>query len=237
MNKLTIFRGGLRFRGRALDTERIVNYCLKKKRTVWNALFARWRVRRLLRTDFTIISNNCWGGHVYQHFGLPYRTPTVGLYFYADDYLRFVADLPHCLAQPIEIISATQSAHYADLCRKHQEHNPVGRIDSKDGAVEVQFLHYHTADEAQAVWERRRKRVNTDNMIVKFSMQNGATPAHLAQFLALPYPTKLAFVADKALDTAPETVFFPGSDHDDTTRYCHYLDLVKFINIGKAVEA
>lgn len=32
---------------------------------------------------FTIISNNCWGGFVYQKFNLQYRTPFVGLFIFA----------------------------------------------------------------------------------------------------------------------------------------------------------
>ena len=41
---------------------------------------------------FTIISNNCWAGLVYQHFGLPYNTPTAGLFFFAQDYLEDFED-------------------------------------------------------------------------------------------------------------------------------------------------
>lgn len=41
-------------------------------------------------TDFSIISNNCWGGFVYQKFGIKYTSPTVGLFIYENDYVNFV---------------------------------------------------------------------------------------------------------------------------------------------------
>lgn len=34
---------------------------------------ARYRRKRIHQTDFTIISNNCWGGFIYQSYGLDYN--------------------------------------------------------------------------------------------------------------------------------------------------------------------
>ena len=39
-----------------------------------------------------IISNNCWGGVIYESYSLPKLSPTVGMYFSPKDYLKFVAD-------------------------------------------------------------------------------------------------------------------------------------------------
>jgi uncharacterized protein (DUF1919 family) len=36
---------------------------------------------RLKNQDFTIISNDCWGGGVYEDLQLQYTTPMVGLFF------------------------------------------------------------------------------------------------------------------------------------------------------------
>ena len=43
--------------------------------------------------DFSIISNNCWAGRVYQYLDMPYLSPTAGLYFFAPDYIKFVSNL------------------------------------------------------------------------------------------------------------------------------------------------
>lgn len=59
-----------------------------------NSRYADQRQSSLIGKSFTILSNNCWGGHVYRYFSLPYLTPTIGLYFYPDDYLKFITSVP-----------------------------------------------------------------------------------------------------------------------------------------------
>ena len=56
-----------------------------------NKHLSRNRVNKV-KPDFSIISNNCWGGLVYQYFGMEYLTPTVGLFFFPEDYLNFCKD-------------------------------------------------------------------------------------------------------------------------------------------------
>jgi uncharacterized protein (DUF1919 family) len=55
--------------------------------------FAEQRRKKLTQTDFTIISNNCWGGMIYESYNLPKESPTVGLFFMASDYIRFLDHL------------------------------------------------------------------------------------------------------------------------------------------------
>lgn len=54
----------------------------------------RWyRKARIKNKEITIISNNCWGGFMYQSCGLQYNTPLIGLYFYAPEYIKLLKDL------------------------------------------------------------------------------------------------------------------------------------------------
>ena len=46
----------------------------------WRVGLADWRKKQLKSTDFTIISNNCWGGMIYESYNLPKESPTVGNY-------------------------------------------------------------------------------------------------------------------------------------------------------------
>ena len=52
--------------------------------------FTSRRIKQLKQTDFTIISNNCWGGMIYESYGLSKQSPTVGMFFMAPDYIKFV---------------------------------------------------------------------------------------------------------------------------------------------------
>lgn len=54
---------------------------------------ANFRKKQLKFTEFTIISNNCWGGIVYESYNLPKQSPTIGLFFMAKDYIEFLSDL------------------------------------------------------------------------------------------------------------------------------------------------
>lgn len=59
----------------------------------WRLGLANYRRKQLKSTDFTIISNNCWGGMIYESYNLPKESPTVGMFFIAKDYIEFLSDL------------------------------------------------------------------------------------------------------------------------------------------------
>ena len=59
----------------------------------WRLGFSNYRKKQLKSTDFTIISNNCWGGMIYESYNLPKESPTVGMFFIAKDYIEFLSDL------------------------------------------------------------------------------------------------------------------------------------------------
>ena len=84
-----------------------------------NPYLAPHRLKRLVgegnSSSFTIISNNCWAGLVYQHFGLPYNTPTAGLFFFAQDYIKFVYNIKEYLAKDFKFISLEESRYCETL--------------------------------------------------------------------------------------------------------------------------
>lgn len=55
----------------------------------WRLGLANYRKKQLKSTNFTIISNNCWGGMIYESYNLPKESPTVGMFFIAKDYIEF----------------------------------------------------------------------------------------------------------------------------------------------------
>lgn len=62
------------------------------------------RIFLLKNRDFTIISNNCWGGHVYRYFNLPYQSPTVGLFIVSKDYIKLLKNFVFYMETPITFI-------------------------------------------------------------------------------------------------------------------------------------
>ena len=136
--------------------------------------------------NFTVISNNCWAGRLYQYLDMPYLSPTAGLYFFADDYLKFIDNLRYYLSLELEFISVEESK-YCDILKERNHIVPIGRLDD----VEIVFLHYKTKEEAKEKWERRKKRVNYDSILFKFSRMNGCTDEHLDRFAELDFNNKI----------------------------------------------
>lgn len=179
---------------------------------------------------FTIISNNCWGGHVYRFFGLEYNSPTIGLFFFADDYIKFLKDLRGYLAMELHFIGLEESRNKETLKRYGGEciRCPIALL----GDIEIIFMHYKTQEEAEIKWKRRIKRMNWGNLIVKFSEQNGCTMHHLLQFDNLPCNKKLVFVTrDYGLNS--QVIFKEFSNQkeiaNDTNNFRKYINLYELI--------
>lgn len=208
-----------------------INYRLTE---IGNLVMGPFRLRRLDadKRDFTLISNNCWGGYLYRHFRLPYNSPTIGLYFFAEDYIRFVSNLKKYLSMDIEMIKVEDSLHYEELLKYHPGSlkKPIGRLN---GDVEIVFLHYNTDEEAKIKWTRRSSRVNLDNVIVKMSEMNGCTKEHLLAFDALPYERKFVFTT-KDYGLKSQVLFKEWMNKseikNDTTLFRKYIILENLVN-------
>lgn len=161
---------------------------LKKRIAKFFYNLRRKIVKRFVkRRDFSVISNNCWAGRVYQYLDMPYLSPTAGLYFFAPDYIRFVSNLKHYLGCKLEFIKPEDSKYYELLKERNQLSVPVALLDD----VEIIFLHYKTPEEAAEKWYRRASRVNYDNIIIKLSRMNLCTEKEMAEFAELQFDNKI----------------------------------------------
>lgn len=143
--------------------------------------------KRIRSRDFTVISNNCWAGKLYQYLDMPYLSPTVGLYFFADDYIKFLKNLQYYMSLDLKFISFKASKHSDVLVEHNQTNKPIGVLDD----VEIVFLHYKTEEEAYEKWNRRKARINWDHLIIKFSKMNLCTEEHMKEFSELPFEKKI----------------------------------------------
>lgn len=152
--------------------------------------FANNRKQNLKDTKFSVISNNCWGGMLYESYNLPKESPTVGLFFMADDYIKFLKDLKGYLNSELTFIDPKSSKWFEQVSTDKRYGNyPVGKLRD----IEIFFLHYRSEEEARAKWNRRINRINWDRLLVKFNDQNGCTQKNIEDFLQLPFKNKLFF--------------------------------------------
>lgn len=118
----------------------------------YRKMIAKSRGRILRNKDFTIISNNCWGGMIYDSYCLQKQSPTVGLFFIADDYIKFISDIKRYVNTELKFIYPESSKWRCKVCEdKRYGSYPVGILDD----IEIFFLHYHNEQEAYEKWNRR----------------------------------------------------------------------------------
>ncbi len=190
----------------------------------------RFFVKRSVKNkDFSIISNNCWAGRVYQYLDMPYLSPTAGLYFFAPDYIKFVSDLRRYLDTPLQFIEAKESKYYEELKKRNHTDKPIGILDD----VEIVFLHYKTKEEALEKWNRRKERVNFDNIIIKFSRMNLCTDKEIEKFCKLSFENKFVFNTRKSSN--PFEIYWRktndyGEITNDTVPFPQHVCLKKLLN-------
>ena len=142
----------------------------------WRLGLANHRKKQLKSTDFTIISNNCWGGMIYESYNLPKESPTVGMFFIAKDYIEFLSDLKGYVNGKLTFIKPEES-RWKDMPQvsgdKRFGSYPVGVLSNGKNSIEIFFLHYHSEQEAREKWERRVQRINWNKLLVKFNDQDG----------------------------------------------------------------
>ena len=137
--------------------------------------------KKLDGIPFSIFSNNCLGGIFYHDAGRPFTSPTINLSFDGPDFIRFLENPQHYLSKDPQFISIEKPF-------------PVAIIDD----VEINFVHYHTVEEALDAWNRRKERIDWDNLYIIATDHDGLyLPEMLERFDSLPYKNKIMFTARK----------------------------------------
>lgn len=188
------------------------------------------QVSRFVGGDASIISSNCFAGRIMQDLGMKYSSPTLGLYFWAPDYIEFLSHLRYYLTEAK--LTFVEHSKYAlgDLRRANWSHwYPIALLDGK---VEIQFLHYHSEEEAAEKWYRRAKRINWDNLLIVGMEQNLCTLKDIQAFDDLPFGKK-AFFSSRNLPDVKSNIYlreFDGRDEvGDAYRFTEifYRGLIK----------
>jgi uncharacterized protein (DUF1919 family) len=125
-------------------------------------------------------------------------SPFKNLWLESEDYLRVLGNLQHYMECDLIFLE------YA--CDNHSKaHYPVMKLDD----VKVYCNHDTDSEAAAEKWNRRRKKINYDNILIEMSTED---PDIMERFLALPqYEKKICFVpfeTDK--ENAYQLYSYPG---------------------------
>ena len=158
------------------------------KRRVSNKIKIKSVKRQLDLSDISIISMNCIGGVLYHDVGAKFLSPTIDLFFNADDFIAFISNLEYYLSLTPFV--------------KMGERYPIGIL----GDIKIFFMHYSDVETALNKWEERKKRVNLDKVFVIMAEQNNFTDHNFDGFINIPFP-KILFTRN-ADHNSPDAVFF-----------------------------
>ena len=191
--------------------QRVQRGARERSRSAYETLYlalVRWRLRH---ENFSIISNNCWGAHVYQKLRRIYTTPFVGLFIPPACYLTLLNDLNQYLQADLAFVEKSRHDAVNDFREGRRLDYPIGLLG---GAVEVHFMHFISPEEARGTWERRKKRLcpQPENLFFKFCDHDGASHAQMHEFDSLPYRNKVCFTGSPCSDLRCG-VYIPGSSN------------------------
>lgn len=154
-----------------------------KKRNKRYRRILRYRInainrKRLVNSDFTIISSNCIGGVLYHELGLRFQSPIINMFMNAKDFIKFCNDIPFYTSKELKLKNQDDYSY------------PVVCI----GDITLHCVHYKDFDEVQRCWKDRVKRINYNNIFLIMSERDGCTYQDILEFDKLPYENKVIFV-------------------------------------------
>lgn len=125
---------------------------------VFNYFYEKNLQRRIKNDGFTILCSNCMGGVIYHRLNKQFLSPTINLWMHQSDFLKFVKNLEGYIEKELEFV-------------KTEYDYPVGKL----GDIKIYFNHSKTQGEARANWNRRKERIQYDNLYIIMYDRDGIT--------------------------------------------------------------
>ena len=155
------------------------------------------------------------------------------MFFIGEEYIKFIYNLKYYINSELTFITIEDSK-YKDYLKKIKYSGIIGKVDD----VEICFLHYKSEREAYDKWNRRKKRINWDNILYKFNDQNNCTYNDLKKFEEFSAKNKICFTAKKYDEFKTiQLKEYEKYDYvlDDIKKYKKYVNIYKYIN-GKRCD-
>ena len=117
----------------------------------------------LIENPVTILSDDCWGGYVYHRLCLPFSSPLINIYWNTEEYVRFIQ-------KPLFYLATELTMEREGNLKKGI--HPRGRLGTPNDHVSLELVHSACFAEAKEEWERRKNRINPDNLFVKMGFSS-----------------------------------------------------------------
>ncbi|SEA10560.1 Uncharacterized protein, DUF1919 family [Pseudobutyrivibrio sp. ACV-2] len=138
-------------------------------------------LKKLINNVPSIFSMNCWGGIVYHRLGLEFKSPFINMFLEEGDYIKFLGEPKHYIETNLEVI---EYLYNKDLDINY----PVCLCDD----IKLFFNHYSSYEQALFCWNKRKKRIEWNNLFVTMYTNNEDI---IRKFYELPYKKKVCFTS------------------------------------------
>lgn len=153
-------------------------------------LFERNKVKK---EGFTIISNTCIGGVICHDLGKPFLSPTVNIYIRPKDFVKFCMNIKYYMEIPLVEVPYDEEIGY-----------PVAILDD----IALYCKHFKDFHEVDDAWNRRKKRINWDNIYIIMTDRDFIPPVSITKIIqsceekdiqkfdSLPFVNKVCIVSN-----------------------------------------
>jgi len=169
----------------------------------------------------SIISNNCSGVRLMQDLKIRYDSPTVALQILPEEYTKFCNNLEFYLSQEI--------VEYRDFNDEHKAYliNMYGNLENITFPVGLCcdiilcFQHEESFETAKAKWDRRKYRVDYNNLAYIFCLDYDRYAKEAFDFATSELKNKFIFTRDFDIDaphfrySVPNNRCFLDKDRED----------------------
>lgn len=139
------------------------------------------------KSNVSIVSNNCWGGVLYNTLGMECISPFKNVSFSSDDYIKVLSDLKHYLN--IDPVWTGKK----EMDKNKNKEVPMLELDD----VFIKCNHDPDAETAIQNWKRRRKKFNWNNILVEMYAEDINVEREFYRVSNL-YEKKICFVPYKS---------------------------------------
>ncbi len=117
------------------------------------------RKRGLDLPDFTVFSSDCLAGLLYYDLNRQFLSPTINLWFREKDFLEFCITPEYYLNSRLSFLPESERDFPF----------PIGCLGEADRRIKLYFEHYPSNEACEEAWNRRKKRINWENLFVVMS--------------------------------------------------------------------
>ena len=148
-------------------------------------------IRRLRNDNFSILCSNCIGGIIYHKLGKQFLSPTINMFMSNKSFIDFSIHLDIYMNQELVFLQTERPYPVALL---------PGNPEQEVPQIYLFFNHTESSEQAKLDWNRRKSRLNWDNLFFILYNLDGLTPYDIMRMETVSCKNKVILTAEPLPD-------------------------------------